>query len=91
MKNSEYYLYLMRHASAENSRNVVDFKRCLSEKGQKELQEQIKVFKKTNGIRPDCIICSTSFRTKQTAEKLTELFQAICILAENGIARTVFQ
>ena len=74
MDCSERYLYLMRHGSAKWKGILSDFDRPLSRVGISEVCRQRQRFRQPDGIRPDCILCSTSLRTRQTAEHLRKLF-----------------
>ena len=72
MVNVNRCVYVMRHSLAQ--RGMVDFDRPLSLQGKQALLRQIKQFEKIDGIRPDCLLCSTAKRARQTAEILSELF-----------------
>jgi len=65
-------VYVMRHGLAQSG--PVDFDRSLSEQGKRLLKRQIKQFQSADGIRPDCLLCSTAKRVRQTAEILSDLF-----------------
>ena len=70
--NANRYVYVMRHSFAQGGR--VDFDRPLSRQGKQAVLRQIKQFEKVDGIRPDCLLCSTAKRARQTAEMLSKLF-----------------
>ena len=70
----EYSLYLMRHGRAKPGRGTDDFKRPLSVAGIQTVQWQRERFKEPSGIRPDCILCSTAKRARETAGILKDLF-----------------
>ena len=71
---TDRYLYLMRHGLALKKSLTDDFQKPLAALGRKNVRAQMEKFRQPNGIRPDCIFCSTSVRTRQTAELLSELF-----------------
>jgi len=64
----------MRHGLACQRGVTDDFQKPLSALGQKEVQAQTDRFRQPDGIRPDCIFCSTAVRARQTVELLSELF-----------------
>ena len=68
------YLYLMRHGLARSKGLTDDFQKPLSAIGKKDVRAQMEKFRQTDGIRPDCILCSTAVRAQQTVELLSELF-----------------
>ena len=68
------YLYLMRHGLARAKGLTDDFQKPLSAVGEKEVRAQMEKFRQPDGIRPDCILCSTAVRAQQTVELLSELF-----------------
>jgi len=70
------HIYLMRHGSAGFGVKS-DFDRKLTAVGQAEVRHQVDRFQQPDGIRPDCIFCSTATRTRQTAAILSHLFQGI--------------
>ncbi|MBQ7412790.1 MAG: histidine phosphatase family protein [Alphaproteobacteria bacterium] len=68
------FLYLMRHGRAKPGRGTDDFTRPLSTIGIQAVQWQRDRFKEPSGIRPDCILCSTAKRARETADILKGLF-----------------
>ena len=72
MVSQDRYVYVMRHSMAQGG--AVDFDRPLSPEGRQAVLKQIKKFERIDGIRPDCLLCSTAKRARQTAEILSELF-----------------
>ena len=66
----------MRHGQATGG-GVVDFERPLTSRGRKQIDIQAAQFKLPDGIRPDCVMCSTAKRTIQTAEILQKLFKGV--------------
>ena len=77
MTEQSKYLYLMRHGDAECEARVIDFQRALTSFGKKQVRMQAEQFKEPEGIRPDCILCSTARRAKETAEGLRNLFKGV--------------
>ena len=77
MTEQSRYLYLMRHGDAEYKARVTDFQRALSPFGKKQIKMQVEQFKTEEGIRPDCIFCSTARRTRETAEEFKKLFKGV--------------
>ena len=68
------HLYLMRHGIAEPGTPAGDFQRSLTAAGRESIKKQAERFRQTGGIRPDCLVCSTALRVRETAAILTELF-----------------
>ena len=83
MVNANRYVYVMRHSLAQGG--VVDFDRPLSKQGKQAVLKQIKQFEKVDGIRPDCLLCSTAKRARQTAEMLSELFIGIPVFYHESL------
>jgi len=75
MVDTNRYVYVMRHALAQSG--AVDINRPLSQKGKKAVFNQIEKFEKVDGIRPDCLLCSSARRARQTAEILLNFFVGI--------------
>lgn len=67
-------LYLMRHGAVSLDSDVSDFRMSLSQKGIRDVLLQRERFKKADGIRPDCIFCSTATRARETVDLLDDLF-----------------
>ena len=78
------HLYLMRHGYSKKT-DVSDFLKPLSVKGNKEVLVQAEQFKLPTGIRPDCIYCSTSVRTKQTADLLKTVFTGVPVFYRESL------
>ncbi len=69
------HLYLMRHGAAvQDGRQISDFNRPLSPHGVQETVRMIELFHQKKVPVPDCILCSTALRTRQTAELVRQLF-----------------
>jgi len=68
------FLYLMRTGAACNRRQTDDFRRPLSASGRQAVLSQLDSFRQPDGIRPDCIFCSTATRARQTSELVLSLF-----------------
>ena len=79
----ERCVYVMRHALAETG--SVDFERPLSRQGKEMVRYQVNHFQKTDGIRPDCLLCSTAKRAKQTAEILSEFFMGAPVFYQESL------
>lgn len=73
-KQAGLQLYLMRHGSISSDSSSTDFYVSLSQSGIHDVLTQRERFKKSDGIRPDCIFCSTAKRTRETVELLGDLF-----------------
>ena len=69
-----FQLYLMRHGAISSDSSLTDFNVSLSQAGIHDILIQRERFKKSDGIRPDCIFCSTAKRTRETVELLGDLF-----------------
>jgi len=67
-------LTLMRHAkSSWDKPDVHDFDRTLNERGRKAAP-LMGVYMKENRLIPDCILCSSAVRTRQTLELILPYF-----------------
>ena len=73
-KKEELTLYLMRHGAVSLDSNTTDFRISLSQKGIQDVLFQRERFKKSDGIRPDGIFCSTATRARETVDLLEDLF-----------------
>lgn len=74
LKSEGLKLYLMRHGMVSLDSDSVDFRVSLSQNGIRDVLSQRERFKKSDGIRPDCIFCSTAKRARETADLLDDLF-----------------
>ena len=83
MVNLDRYVYVMRHALAKDG--FCDFDRSLSPKGKHILLRQVEQFKKTDGIRPDCLLCSAAKRARQTVEILSDLFMGVPVFYHDSL------
>lgn len=64
-------LYLIRHSYAENSNDKRDVDRRLTHEGQSTVRALGRYLINEN-FNPDIILCSTSVRTRETAQNLVE-------------------
>lgn len=80
LKKEPLKLYLMRHGSISADSASSDFNVMLSQRGVQEVLSQRDRFKKSDGIRPDCIFCSTAKRARETADLLDDLFLGAPVL-----------
>ena len=74
MSDSCLHLYLMRHGQSHLGGVLDDFNRTLTSAGKRAVQRQALCLSHPDGIRPDCIFCSTAKRSRQTAELLFSVF-----------------
>ncbi len=87
-ENSERgrYLYIMRHGAADSDCGVLnDFNRPLSQKGIRETIRLIELMQQKKLRKPDCILCSTALRARQTTELLRRLFPEALVLYREGL------
>ena len=69
-------LYLLRHATAEPEIPCqLDFGRCLTKKGKKELQHIRQYFDHHENINPKIILCSKAKRCQQTLRAIRHCFE----------------
>ena len=72
---SHKQLYLLRHATAQPETPCrLDFCRCLTYQGKKELSEIKQYLKQHREIKPKIILCSKAKRCKQTLHALQSCF-----------------
>jgi len=74
MLDTRLRLYLMRHGQSHVGGVLDDFNRTLTLSGKHAVQRQAALLCQPEGIRPDCIFCSTAKRSRQTADLLASVF-----------------
>ncbi len=80
------YLYIMRHGAAETDSGVLnDFNRPLSHRGVQETIRLIELMQQKKLRVPDCVLCSTALRARQTVELVRRLFPEAPILYRDAL------
>lgn len=85
-ENAGRCLYLMRSgAILKNSGVLYDYNKPLSRKGINQVLLQLERFRESENVRPDCILCSTALRARQTVELLEDLFSGIFVFYRDAL------
>ena len=67
------HLYLMRHGKASKKDKYPDADRPLAKRGKKDVK-RLKKMLRAMELRPDLILCSSAMRTRETLERVMDVF-----------------
>ena len=67
------HLYLMRHGKASKKEKYLDAERPLAKRGRKDVKKLKKMLRAME-LQPDLILCSSALRTRETLERVMDVF-----------------
>jgi phosphohistidine phosphatase len=85
MSDFHLHLYLMRHGQSHVGGVWGDFNRSLTRTGKRSVRRQAICLSQPEGIRPDCIFCSTANRSRQTAALLASVFVGTSVFPRESL------
>lgn len=67
------HLYLLRHGKASKKEKYSDTDRPLAKRGRKDVKKLKKILREME-LQPDLILCSPALRTRETLERILDVF-----------------
>lgn len=76
------HLYLMRHGKASKKEKFSDADRPLAKRGRKDVKKLKKMLRAME-LKPDLILCSPAARTRETLERVMDVFDGTEVVFED--------